>query len=168
MCRPFGHVGRSMKTIFARSLLFIAGLLAASLVPATASAAAPAPRTVTITAGDMMKYDVMAITAAPGEELKVVLVNGGTQPKKIMGHNWILLKAGSDAGAFAAAAQPFEANEYFPDALKDQVLARIKLLGPKETGEVTFKAPTKPGDYPFLCTFPAHFLIGMKGVLTVK
>jgi plastocyanin len=28
--------------------------------------------------------------------------------------------------------------------------------------------PTAPGEYPFLCTFPAHCAIGMKGVLVVK
>ena len=44
----------------------------------------------------------------------------------------------------------------------------VGLLGPNETGEVTFQAPTEPGEYPFLCTFPAHCSIGMKGVLIVK
>ncbi|MSU73429.1 MAG: hypothetical protein EXS43_14005, partial [Opitutus sp.] len=52
--------------------------------------------------------------------------------------------------------------------MKDKVLAFVALLGPNETGEVTFTAPTKPGEYPFLCSFPAHCLIGMKGVLVVK
>ena len=49
-----------------------------------------------------------------------------------------------------------------------QVLAKIDLLGPRKSGEVVFKAPTTPGEYVYLCSFPAHFQVGMKGVLIVK
>ncbi len=52
--------------------------------------------------------------------------------------------------------------------MKGSVLAFIPLLGPRETGEVTFTAPSEPGRYPFLCTFPGHYVIGMKGELVVK
>ena len=52
--------------------------------------------------------------------------------------------------------------------MKDKVLAVIGMLGPNETGEVLFTAPAEPGEYPFLCCFPAHCQIGMKGVLVVK
>jgi uncharacterized cupredoxin-like copper-binding protein len=48
------------------------------------------------------------------------------------------------------------------------VIAKIDVLGPRKSGEIEFTAPTAPGDYPFLCTFPAHYISGMKGVLTVK
>ena len=34
--------------------------------------------------------------------------------------------------------------------------------------EATFTAPVQRGDYQFICTFPGHFAVGMKGVLTVK
>jgi azurin len=137
--------------------------------PSTTAAAAPSgPRTVEITAGDTMKYSLTSIEAKPGEELTVVLTNIGAQPKEVMGHNWILLKAGVDAEAFAKAATLAKETDYFPVALAGQVLAHIELLGPHKSGEVTFKAPTTPGEYPFLCSFPAHFQVGMKGVLTVK
>jgi azurin len=32
---------------------------------------------------------------------------------------------------------------------------------------IEFTAPTKPGDYPYVCTFPGHHLL-MRGVLHVK
>ena len=51
-----------------------------------------------------MKYDVTAMEAKPGEDLKVVLTNAGSNPITVMGHNWVLLKAGSDAAAFSTAA----------------------------------------------------------------
>jgi azurin len=52
--------------------------------------------------------------------------------------------------------------------MKASVLASTPLAGPGETVEVTFKAPTAAGEYTFLCSFPGHFLSGMKGALTVK
>jgi azurin len=133
------------------------------------AAAAPAagPRVIEITANDTMKFSLVTIEARAGEELKVVLTNAGTQPKEIMGHNWVLLKAGSDAAAFSAAATTAKDTDFVPPALKDQIIAHIGTLGPRKSGEVTFTAPA-PGEYPFLCSFPAHYAIGMKGTLIVK
>ena len=33
----------------------------------------------------------------------------------------------------------------------------MRLLNPGETLQARFTAPTQPGNYPFICTFPAHF-----------
>ena len=85
-----------------------------------------------------------------------------------MGHNWVLLKKGTDPKAFVDAAVNAAATDYVPAAMADSVIAHTKLLGPKQSDEVTFKAPTEPGEYVFVCSFPAHFLTGMKGVLVVK
>ena len=136
--------------------------------PATPPAATDGPRTVELTAGDNMKYSLTSIEAKPGEKITVILTNIGTQPKEVMGHNWILLKAGSDLEAYDKAASAAKDTNYFPAALAGQVLAHIELLGPRKSGEVTFTAPTAPGEYPFLCSFPAHFQVGMKGVLIVR
>jgi azurin len=135
----------------------------------SAAAAAPAgPREIDLTAGDTMKYNITQIDAKPGEDLKVVLTNEGTQPVQVMGHNWVLLKPGTDVAAFDAAALTSKDTNYIPAALSDEIVAHIDLLGPRKSGEADFKAPTTPGDYPFLCTFPAHYQTGMKGTLTVK
>jgi azurin len=125
------------------------------------------PRVVEITANDTMKYSITRIEAKAREQLKIVLTNTGTQPKEVMGHNWVLLKAGSDAAAFSAAAVSAKDSNYIPPTLKDQIIANIDLLGPRKSGEVTFTVPAA-GEYPFLCTFPAHFQVGMKGTLVVK
>jgi azurin len=120
-------------------------------------AAKAAPRTIEITGGDTMKFNLTSIEAKPGEELKIVLTNIGTQPKEVMGHNWVLLKLGSDPAAFAAAAVTAKATDYIPAGLKDQIIAHTALIGPRKSDEITFKVPEAKGDYPFLCTFPAHF-----------
>jgi len=138
---------------------------------ASASAAQEQPagaRTIEITAGDNMKFNVQTIEAKPGEQLKIVLRNIGTQPKEVMGHNWVLLKKGADAAAFNAAAMTAKATDYIPPALQDQIVAHTALLGPRKSDEITFTVPNETGDYPFLCSFPAHYQVGMKGVLTVK
>ena len=36
-----------------------------------------------------------------------------------------------------------------------RVIANTELLGPGESGDVTFTAPV-PGTYQFVCTFPGH------------
>jgi azurin len=141
---------------------------AGAATAASASTPAAGPRSIELTAGDNMKFNLASIEAKSGEDLKVTLTNIGTLPKEAMGHNWILLKKGSDAAAFSAAAMTAKDTDYIPDALKDQVIAHTQTLGPRKSDEVSFKAPTEPGEYPFLCSFPAHYGAGMKGVLVVK
>jgi hypothetical protein len=60
------------------------------------------------------------------------------------------------------------ATGYIPAQFKAKILASTGLVGPGETVDVTFKAPAAPGQYTYLCSFPGHFIAGMKGVLTVK
>jgi azurin len=103
-----------------------------------------------------------------GQDVKVTLTNIGNMPKAAMGHNFVLLKKGADAKAFVDAAVTAAATDYIPAAQADQVIAHTKLLGPKQSDEISFKAPTEPGEYVFVCTFPAHYLSGMKGVLVVQ
>jgi azurin len=125
-------------------------------------------RTIVIQGFDTMKYDVTKITASPGEKLTVTLVNAGNIPKATMGHNWILLKAGEDPIAYANTAITAGSDGFQPKSLSSKVIASIPMLGPKESSSVTFTVPSKPGNYSYLCSFPAHCLAGMRGVLVVK
>ncbi len=144
----------------------------APTAPTTAAApaapAAPAVAIIELTANDSMKFSATHFEVSAGQEVKVTLTNLGTMPKVAMGHNFILLKKGTDLKAFTDAAIMAAATDYVPAALADQIIAHTKLLGPKQSDEITFKAPTEPGEYPFICSFPAHFLSGMKGVIVVK
>jgi azurin len=138
-----------------------------------ASAATPATpvhdgRPIEITADDTMKFNVTEIAAKPGEKLSVTLVNLGTTPKFSMGHNWVLVAPMGDIQPFLVAAAEAMTTDYVPMATqKDRVLAATKLLGPKERDTVTFTAPTTPGRYEFVCSFPGHYQVGMRGVLIV-
>ncbi|HEY3291667.1 MAG TPA: plastocyanin/azurin family copper-binding protein [Anaerolineae bacterium] len=46
------------------------------------------------------------------------------------------------------------------------MIAFTNLVKPGDTGTVTFDAPAA-GQYPFICTFPGHYVL-MKGTLTIK
>lgn len=135
--------------------------------PATAAApAAAGPRTIEITANDSMKYNLNSISLAVGEEVRLSLINIGSMPKQAMAHNIVVLKPGTDTAGFATAAAAVP-PEYIPEALVGQVIAHTKMLGPKQTDSIVVKF-TEPGEYPFLCSFPAHYQVGMKGVITVR
>ena len=115
-----------------------------------------------------MKFNLTRLEVTAGQDVTVSLTNMGNMPKVAMGHNWVLLKKEADIKAFNDAAVMAAVTDYVPAALASQVIAHTKLLGPKQSDEVKFKAPTEPGEYVYLCTFPAHYLSGMKGVLVVK
>lgn len=139
----------------------------------TAGGAAAAPvaangRAIEITGNDTMKFSLAEIRAKPGETLSVTLVNVGTMPKMSMGHNWVLLKSSAPLDAYATDAMQAPTTDYIPMGRKDEMIAHTKLLGPKEKDTVTFQAPKEPGRYPYLCTFPGHYQVGMKGVLIVE
>ncbi len=146
-----------------RSIAFLAAFTSALFAGASANAA---PRVIEITANDQMKFNVTALQAKVGEELKVVLTNAGTLPKEAMGHNWVLLKPGTDVTAFANAAMTAKDSEYIAPAKKGEVVAFIPVLGPKKTADVTFKVAAA-GEYVFICSFPGHYML-MKGTITVK
>ncbi len=133
-----------------------------------ARSAMAAPRTIEITTGDDMKYSVTEIKAKRGEELIVVLKAVGKMPKVAMQHNFILLTLKADPTAFANAAAMARDTNYNPPALKAQVIVASGMAGNGESVEVKFKAPAAPGKYPYVCTFPGHFISGMKGTLIVQ
>ena len=182
-CPAASHVPRPMNIRFP----FVVSLLAIALsgcgqkdvAPAAATSTAPvkaaavaapaaaAPRVIEITANDTMKFSLATIEAKAGETIKIVLTNNGTLPKEAMGHNLVVLKPGTDGGAFCAAAMTAKATDYIPESLKGQVVAATALLGPRKSEEIILK-DLKAGEYPYVCSFPAHFAVGMKGVLIVK
>lgn len=125
------------------------------------------PRVVDITGNDQMKFSLTTITAKPGETLTVRLKAVGTMPKIAMAHNFVLLALKTDPAAFANAAVMASATGYVPAAQKAKVIAHTGLAGNGETVEVTFKVPAA-GSYDYICSFPGHFLAGMKGKLVVK
>lgn len=142
--------------------------MSAPAAPAAQAKPAAGARTIEIVGTDDMKYSVTTIDAKPGETLRVRLTAKGALPKIAMAHNFVLLKLGAKQIDFANAAAMARETDFIPPAMKDQVLAATTMAGAGETVEITFKVPTAPGTYPYMCTFPGHFAAGMRGTLVVK
>ena len=109
---------------------------APAAAPTSSSAAIVA---VEITANDTMKYNLTRIEANVGQEVKITLTNTGTLPKTVMGHNLIVLKKGGDLKAYTDAAVTAAATDYIPASMADKVIAHTKLLGAKQSDEISFK-----------------------------
>jgi azurin len=142
-------------------------LASAAPAPATAPVASGGRR-IEIIANDTMKFSIVEIHAKAGERLSVTLINQGATPKFSMGHNWILVTPNADVDAFLNASAEAATTEYVPAAKRAEILASTKLLGPAEQDTATFTAPSAVGRYPFLCSYPGHAQVGMRGVLIVE
>lgn len=144
------------------------GLFLFVFLAAMSSMAAQTPRTIEIVATDDMKWTVTKIAAKPGEVIRIKLVNKGVIPKVAMAHNFVLLALGTNVKQFIDAGAPERMTDFIAPSMKAKVLAASKFAGPGETVFINFKAPAKPGNYDYVCTFSGHWQAGMKGVLTVK
>lgn len=135
---------------------------------AAATASHAAPRVVKLKGTDNMQYDVKKIEAKAGEELEIQLTTVSAMAKAEMAHNFILLAKNAPIDAFVMEGAMARATDYVPAGKKSFILANTTLAGNGETVKVTFKAPTEPGEYTYICSFPGHYMAGMKGVLVVK
>jgi azurin len=118
---------------------------------------------VRLTASDQMQYSTRRIEA-PAGKVKVELKNVGALPKTAMGHNFIVLKPGSDVTAFGMKAVSAMTTEYIP-ADAPEMIAHTKLLGPGESAILELELTA--GTYPFLCSFPGHVAL-MNGELVAQ
>ena len=86
-------------------------------------------------------------------------------------HNFVLVQPNAleEVGLAAnnMAKDPIAAKngQFIPESKK--IIAHTKMLKQGESEFLRFKAPRKPGIYPYLCSFPGHWTI-MKGNLIVK
>jgi len=113
----------------------------------------------------MMQFDKKQITIKAGQKVTLNLDNPDG-----MQHNLVIIKPGTlqkvGAAADALARDPNGAEKnYVPQVA--EVLWATKLLNPGESYTLEFTAPTQPGDYTFVCTFPGHWR-GMNGILRVE
>ncbi len=122
-------------------------------------------REVTIAAGSNLAFQQKELRAKPGELIKLVFQNPDVVP-----HNWALLKPGTLAEVGAATnkliADPDAyARQYLPDS--PDVLYYTDIVQPGSSFTIYFNAPDTPGRYPYLCTFPGHWMV-MNGELLVE
>ena len=119
---------------------------------------------VRLEATDTMQYNAKRIEVE-GTKVKIELKHVGKMDKKMMGHNVVILKPGTDSMKWSAKAISAAATDYIP-ADDPDMIAHSKLVGGGESDTIEFEVPG-PGEYPFVCSFPGHSGM-MKGVLVVK
>jgi uncharacterized protein len=113
---------------------------------------------------EAMKYDKTELTVKAGAIVRIVFKNSDN-----MQHNVLLLRPGT-IEAVGAMADKFltdpqaMARQYVPET--PNVLASTPLVNPGETHDLRFTAPSTPGRYPYVCTFPGHWRM-MQGTLIV-
>lgn len=115
--------------------------------------------------GNEMRFEQTSFTVQPGET--VTLTFNNTATIEAMTHNVVLLNDDDDATVARVGQEGMtagEANAYVPD--DPAILAHTALAKPGETVSVTFTAPTTPGTYRYICTFPGHYMM-MQGTMTV-
>lgn len=113
---------------------------------------------------DIMQYDKKRFTVKAGQKVTIRLENPDG-----MQHNLLIIKPGTlprvGAAADAMVRDPQASKmQYVPKV--PEVLWATKLVSPGETVSLRFTAPSKIGEYPFVCTFPGHWR-GMNGIMQV-
>lgn len=125
---------------------------------------------ITIEGDDMIRFNIDRFAVKPGQMVRITLNHVGVLPAQAMGHNLVIIfpdddvfDFGADVGVEGGSAE----NDYVPESLRPRVVAFTSLIGGGESTTVEFKAPDTPGEYPFLCAFPGHFM-QMNGIMSVE
>ena len=110
-----------------------------------------------------LKFDQVLLTVKVGARIRLVFRNTDD-----MLHNFVLCAPGkgeSVGNAALALGVDGAAKNYVPDTA--DVLFHSALVLPETSDTIFFNAPTAPGDYDYLCSFPGHSAL-MKGILRVE
>jgi len=134
-------------------------LVAIALLYLTSSAVFAAEVVLELGSNDAMQFDKNEFRVPAGSTVTLNLTHTGSLAANVMGHNFVLLKPGTDIQTFGLAAVNAAANGYIPTP--DDVIANTEIIGGGESTSITFEAPAA-GTYDFICSFPGHFAI-MKG-----
>lgn len=112
-----------------------------------------------------MLFDITEFEVPAGAPVKLSLIN----PDETA-HNLVIVQPGAAeevgiAGNEMAKDPNGIKKHYVPES--DKILHATKLLSPHTSETLRFIAPEKPGKYPYICTYPGHWVI-MRGVMIVK
>jgi putative heme-binding domain-containing protein len=107
------------------------------------------------TVTDQMRYDKERLAVKAGKPVEIVFENNDLMP-----HNFVVTQPGAmeEVGNLAESTATLSGaaeRHYVPDSKK--VLFASRLIQPRETQQLGFTAPTRPGVYPYVCTYPGHW-----------
>ncbi len=103
-----------------------------------------------------MVYDKERIAVQAGKPVEFVFENSDIMP-----HNFVILQPGGlqEVGelAEAQAQQPGAVERQYVPNGTNRILLSSQLLQPRQSQKLSWTAPTKPGVYPYVCTYPGHW-----------
>ncbi len=119
----------------------------------------------TLKAAKNLMFDQTELRLPAGQAVKLTFKNPDSVP-----HNWALLKPGTlqkvGEQCNRLISDPQAAAQHYIPASSD-ILAHTNVVEPYAEHTIYFQAPSEPGLYPYLCTFPGHWMV-MNGVLVVE
>ncbi len=114
-------------------------------------------------------YTMRQFAVTLGQPVKIVFTNPDAT-----NHNLVIVKPGAwvkvGEAANLMARDPANADsDFIPTEHADDILYASPMIGPTRKSQIhvfRFNAPTEPGIYEYVCTFPGHWVI-MKGEMVV-
>jgi putative membrane-bound dehydrogenase-like protein len=116
------------------------------------------------TVTEKLQFNLKEFIVVAGQPVEVQIEN----PDQ-MQHNFVIGKPKSlEAIGKAADAMITRPDAVYKSYVPEipQVIIATKLINPDESTSLKFVAPTQPGEYVYVCTFPGHWRI-MNGVMKV-
>ena len=111
-----------------------------------------------------MIFDLNWFVVQAGKPVQILLANPDAMPHNmVIGQPGSLEEIGTKGGTMPPPADP-DAKAYVPDT--PLVLQATRLLNAGDTARLNFTAPSKAGQYVYLCSFPGHW-VRMYGVMLV-
>lgn len=116
------------------------------------------------TVEEEMRYDTAYFAVEAGRPVQVILQN-----EDLMPHNLVItvpgaLRSVAEEGAAVGPDGGADGKQYVPPG--DDVLFATNMVQAHQQERLTFTAPDTPGEYPYVCTFPRHWM-RMYGVMVV-
>ncbi len=115
---------------------------------------------------EKLAFDLRWFVVEAAKPVQIVLFNPDAMPHNlVVGRPGSLEEIGTKGAAMPMPADPAStAKPFVPDS--PQVLFSTRLVREGETERLGFNAPSAPGEYIFVCTFPGHW-VRMYGVMLV-
>ena len=118
---------------------------------------------------ERMQYTVKQFHARPSQPVKLVFQNPDATD-----HNLLIVQDGAleEVGMAAndMAKDPRHANsDFIPESKRHLIMQSTPMIGPTRKSRVhvlRFEAPEQEGVYPYVCTFPGHWVV-MRGDMVV-
>ncbi len=127
----------------------------------------PLPGAVAIglSAGNNLTYSTRTLRVKANENVKLTFHNPDVVP-----HNWVLVEKGAlarvgDLTNKLVADPEAVLHQYVPKS--EDVLYYTDITAAGQTSTIYFRAPQAKGRYPYLCTFPGHWMV-MNGEFVVE